>query len=245
MKLLGILLTITFVNVSLIMTGEYANSVCTTTNYIKKVYDPDGLITAILNIINGNKTFVTLNLMLSLPDKVNFRFTIQHDEAFIINLPENIAIADQEAVQEAIFQVTKIPVPKLGRNEIYSNDRRTLSRLGISRRVIMGYYTTRVLIYAVDKGTPGFTNLKEICILIGLLRSMQFPDSYIISARVDQDDNVCMLTSQNGRFHYKPYRGYIAVVRPMGRPIHNEYEDVLDEAMGWLRLNRPSIVDSF
>ncbi|XP_050435339.1 uncharacterized protein LOC126842391 isoform X5 [Adelges cooleyi] len=235
MKLLGILLTITFVNVSLIMTGEYANSVCTTTNYIKKVYgtNPDGLITAILNIINGNKTFVTLNLMLSLPDKVNFRFTIQHDEAFIINLPENIAIADQEAVQEAIFQVTKIPVPKLGRNENNSNDRRTLSILGESRRKTMGYITFTLLKAAISRGTPGFTNLKEICILIGLLRSMQFPDSYIKIARVDPDDNVCMLSSQNGRFHYKPHDGYIAVVRPIGRPVHNEYEDVLDEAIRW------------
>ncbi|XP_050435357.1 uncharacterized protein LOC126842399 [Adelges cooleyi] len=235
MKLLSILITITFVNVSPIMTGEYAISVKKTNKHIREAYggDPDGLETAISNIINADKTFGTLNLMLAIPDKANFRFTIEHDEAFIINLPENIAIADQKAVQEAITQVTNIPVPNNDPNENYENDRHTLTWLGEERRIIMGFVTLTLLEDAIDKGTPGFTNLKEICILIGLLRSIQFPDSYIKTARVDQDDNVCMLTSQNGRFHYKPHGGYIAVVGPMGRPIHNEYEDVLDETMTW------------
>ncbi|XP_050435353.1 uncharacterized protein LOC126842398 [Adelges cooleyi] len=235
MKLLSILITITFVNVSPIMTGEYANSVKKTNKHIREasIKNPKGLETVISNIINGDKTFETLNFMLAIPDKANFRFTIQHEESFITNLPENIAIADQKAVQEAIFQVTGIPVPNLRCNENYENDRRTLSWLGDSRRMYLSFVTQNVLTDAIDKGTPGFTNLKEICILIGLLRSMRFPDSYIKIARVDQDDNVCMLISQNGRFHYKPYDGYIAAARPMGRPVYNEHEDVLNEAMRW------------
>ncbi|XP_050437807.1 uncharacterized protein LOC126844007 [Adelges cooleyi] len=126
--------------------------------------------------------------MLAMPDKANFRFTIQHDNSFIINLPENIAVADQKAVQEAIFQVTNIQAPQLGRNETYSNDRSTLSRLGEKRRRIIGNITQNVLITALDKGRPEFSNLKEICILIGLVRNMRFPDTYIKAARVEQDD---------------------------------------------------------
>ncbi|XP_050435377.1 uncharacterized protein LOC126842405 [Adelges cooleyi] len=232
MKLLSILITVAFVYVSPIMTGEYANSVCSTTNHIREAYctNRDGLETAILNLINGNKTFGTLNLMLAIPDKANFRFTIQHDESFIINLPENIAIADQKAVQEAIFQVTNIRVPDLGHHENYDNDRSTLFWLGEDRRRIMGYVTKIVLINAINKGIPEFTNLNEICILIGLLRSMRFPDSYIKTARVDQDDYVCILTSLNGRFHYKPYNGSILLVSPVG----DEYLDnVLYETITW------------
>ncbi|XP_050435301.1 uncharacterized protein LOC126842385 isoform X1 [Adelges cooleyi] len=126
MKLLYILITLAFVNVARIMTAHYANSVFITNKYIKETFDadPDGLATAISNIINdNNKTIATLNSMLAIPEKANFWITIEHDEPFINNLPEHIAIADEEAVQQAIFNVTNIPVPQLGSNETWRSQK--------------------------------------------------------------------------------------------------------------------------
>ncbi|XP_050435302.1 uncharacterized protein LOC126842385 isoform X2 [Adelges cooleyi] len=151
MKLLYILITLAFVNVARIMTAHYANSVFITNKYIKETFDadPDGLATAISNIINdNNKTIATLNSMLAIPEKANFWITIEHDEPFINNLPEHIAIADEEAVQQAIFNVTNIPVPQLGSNENFEND--SLLQLGEARRRITGYVTKNLLIAAID-----------------------------------------------------------------------------------------------
>ncbi|XP_050435364.1 uncharacterized protein LOC126844034 [Adelges cooleyi] len=230
MKLLCILTTIAFVNVSPIMTGEYANLVYTTNKYIREAFDndPAGLETAISNIINEDKPFETLNLMLVIPEKVNI-FRINHDERFIMNLPMHIAIADQVAVREAISQVTDIPVPQLGPNENFEND--SLVQLGEARRRILGKVTKKLLTDAIGRGRPSYPNLKEVCLLIGLLRSMQFPDSYIKTASVDQAGNVCTLTSQNRNFQYTPYLGYIFPVMTVDN--YRRVTSVLIEAMNW------------
>ncbi|XP_050435308.1 uncharacterized protein LOC126842389 isoform X4 [Adelges cooleyi] len=231
MKLLCILITLAIVNVAPIMTADYANSVYTTNKYIKEVFDRDPTIlkTAISNIIDGDKTFETLNVMLAIPDKANYWFTIEHDDSFINNLPEHIAIADQEAVQQAISQVTDIPVPQLGPNENFEND--SLAQLGEARRRITGEVTKNVLIEAINEGTPEFPNLDEICILIGLLRSMERPDTYIKTASVDPAGYECILTSQNGNtFQYRAHHGYIAAVRPVGGN-RVGYVDVLSELL--------------
>ncbi|XP_050435323.1 uncharacterized protein LOC126842389 isoform X16 [Adelges cooleyi] len=235
MKLLCILITLAFVNVVPIMTADYANSVYTTNKYIKEVFDRDPTIlkTAISNIIDGDKTFETLNVMLAIPDKANYWFTIEHDDSFLSNLPEHIAIADQEAVQQAISQVTDIPVPQLGPNENFEND--SLAQLGVARRRITGVITKNLLIEAIDDGTPGFFNLDEICILIGLLRSMQHPDNHIRTTSVDPDGSECTLTSRNGNiFRYKPHLGYIVAVRPVRRN-RVDYVEVLREMDTWFR----------
>ncbi|XP_050435366.1 uncharacterized protein LOC126842402 isoform X4 [Adelges cooleyi] len=147
MKLLCILTTIAFVNVSPIMTGEYANLVYTTNKYIREAFDndPAGLETAISNIINEDKPFETLNLMLAIPEKTNI-FRINHDEPFIMKLP-----ADQEAVQAAISQFTTIPVPKFGPNENFEKD--SLGQLGEERRLILGKVTTKLLTDAIENST--------------------------------------------------------------------------------------------
>ncbi|XP_050435331.1 uncharacterized protein LOC126842389 isoform X23 [Adelges cooleyi] len=214
MKLLCILITLAFVNVVPIMTADYANSVYTTNKYIKEVFDRDPTIlkTAISNIIDGDKTFETLNVMLAIPDKANYWFTIEHDDSFINNLPEHIAIADQEAVQQAISQVTDIPVPQLGPNENFEND--SLAQLGEARRRITGEVTKNVLIEAIS-----------------LLRSMERPDTYIKTASVDPAGYECILTSQNGNtFQYRAHHGYIAAVRPVGGN-RVGYVDVLSELL--------------
>ncbi|XP_050435330.1 uncharacterized protein LOC126842389 isoform X22 [Adelges cooleyi] len=231
MKLLCILITLAFVNVVPIMTADYANSVYTTNKYIKEVFDRDPTIlkTAISNIIDGDKTFETLNVMLAIPDKANYWFTIEHDDSFINNLPEHIAIADQEAVQQAISQVTDIPVPQLGPNENFEND--SLAQLGVARRRITGVITKNLLIEAIDDGTPGIPYLTKVCRLLGLLRSMRFPDSYIKSVNVELGVH-CILTSQNGSFLYRKLVGFIVEVRPIG-PNRTELVDVLSEIDPW------------
>ncbi|XP_050426185.1 uncharacterized protein LOC126836646 [Adelges cooleyi] len=234
MKLLCILITLAIVNVSPIMTAEYANSVRTTNKYIRAAFDadPTGLERAISNIVKDDDiTIDTLNLMLVTPEKANFWFTIEHDEPFINNLPEHIAIADQVAVQKAISQVTRIPVPQLGPNENFEND--SLARLGQARRCITGKVTKKLLIAAIDEGTPEFPNFTKICRLIAVARSMEFPDLYIKTASVDQAGHVCTLTSQNdNRFLYIPYNGFIAQVWPVG-PDPNEYVNVLEVINDW------------
>ncbi|XP_050435345.1 uncharacterized protein LOC126842394 isoform X2 [Adelges cooleyi] len=231
MKLLCILITLAIVNVAPIMTADYANSVYITNKYIKEVFDrdPDALATAIYNIIYGDNTFDVISLMLAIPEKANI-FSIDHDDSFIMNLPEHIAIADQVAVQEAISQVTTIPVPKLGPNQNFEND--SLIQLGEERRSITGKVTKNLLIAAIGKGTPRFRNLTEICRLIGLLRSMQSPDSYIKTAIVDQDNFVCTLTSQNGRFQYIPDL-YYALVRQMVPNVYESIGHVFNDIQNW------------
>ncbi|XP_050435348.1 uncharacterized protein LOC126842394 isoform X5 [Adelges cooleyi] len=157
-------------------------------------------------------------------EKANI-FSIDHDDSFIMNLP-----ADQVAVQEAISQVTTIPVPKLGPNQNFEND--SLIQLGEERRSITGKVTKNLLIAAIGKGTPRFRNLTEICRLIGLLRSMQSPDSYIKTAIVDQDNFVCTLTSQNGRFQYIPDL-YYALVRQMVPNVYESIGHVFNDIQNW------------
>ncbi|XP_050435362.1 uncharacterized protein LOC126842401 [Adelges cooleyi] len=234
MKLLCILIALTFVNVSPIMTAGYANSVYTTTQYIKKANDtnPAGLETALLNIINGDRSIETLNLMLATPEKAIIGFTIDHDDSFISNLPEHIAIADQMAVQNMIFQVTNIDVPSLGPNENFGNV--LVGILADQRRGIIGKIIKKLLIAAIDKGTPRFPNLNEICRLLAVVRSIRFPDAYIKIAVVDPSENCCKLTSRNARFRYKPRRGSIEAVRPIS-PDFNELVNILDEIKFWFR----------
>ncbi|XP_050435381.1 uncharacterized protein LOC126842408 [Adelges cooleyi] len=171
----------------------------------------------------------TLNLMLVIPEKANI-FRINHDEPFIINLPENVAIADQERVQEAISHATNIPVPQRDPNENIEND--SLLLLGDHRRQITGKVATNVLIAALDNGTPEFHNLLEICRLIALVRSIRFPDACIRTAVVDHSENACTLTSRNGRFQYRPHMGYIVGLRAMS-PDVNEFVEVLNEIVFW------------
>ncbi|XP_050435411.1 uncharacterized protein LOC126842440 [Adelges cooleyi] len=165
MKLLCTLITLAIVNVSPIMTAAYANSVYITNKYIKDALDtnPAGLETAISNIINGDKSIEQINLMWAIPDKANI-FRINHDQSFIMILPEHIATADQEAVQEAIFQATNIAKPQLGPNENYGNS--SLPQLGEYRRRILGQVTKNVFFAAVGKGTQDLDNLKGICRLL-------------------------------------------------------------------------------
>ncbi|XP_050435359.1 uncharacterized protein LOC126842400 isoform X2 [Adelges cooleyi] len=215
MNLFCILITLALVNVSPIMTGEYANSVYITNQHIKDAFDrdPAGLEAAVLNIINGDKPMETINLILAIPETANI-FLIDHDEPFIANLPEHIAIADQEKVQEAISQVTRFPKPELGPNENHEND--SLLQLGEDRRRITGIATKNVLIAAIDKGRPEFLNLTEICRLFGLLRSIRFPYAVIKRVDVDHSGDYCILNSRTGRFQYRRHNGIIVEVRPVG-----------------------------
>ncbi|XP_050437842.1 uncharacterized protein LOC126844037 isoform X3 [Adelges cooleyi] len=180
-------------------------------------------------------TLAIVNVAPIMTEKANI-FSIDHDDSFIMNLPvffcnsEHIAIADQVAVQEAISQVTTIPVPKLGPNQNFEND--SLIQLGEERRSITGKVTKNLLIAAIGKGTPRFRNLTEICRLIGLLRSMQSPDSYIKTAIVDQDNFVCTLTSQNGRFQYIPDL-YYALVRQMVPNVYESIGHVFNDIQNW------------
>ncbi|XP_050435342.1 uncharacterized protein LOC126842392 isoform X2 [Adelges cooleyi] len=243
MKLLCILITLAFVNVSPIMTAHYANSVYITNQYIKEVSDtnPAGLETAISNIINGDKTIETVNLMLAVPEKAVFRITIDHDDTFIINLPENIAIRNQELVQEAISEATEIDVPTLGPNESYVNA--WLGTLGDVRRSITGKITKKLLIEAIGDGKPDFPNFPKICLLIALVRSIRYPEARTRTVDVDPSGNFCILTSRDGRFKYQPYRPpateeiqfpekHIAAVRPEGPDVYT-FLDVLDEIELW------------
>ncbi|XP_050435376.1 uncharacterized protein LOC126842404 [Adelges cooleyi] len=231
MKLVCIMITLAFVNVSPILTADYANSVYTTNKYIKEAFDndPAGLETAISNIMKGDKPFDILNLMLAIPDKANYWFSIEHDDAFISTLPEQLAIVDQVAVQEAIYQVTKIHVPQLGPNENFEND--SLVQLGEERRRITGKVTKKLLIAAIDAGAPRFPNLNEICNLIGLLQSMRFPDSYIKSVFVDPAGIFCMFTSLNGRIQHLDI-GLIDEVNPID-PYRVEFMVFLREIQNW------------
>ncbi|XP_050435370.1 uncharacterized protein LOC126842403 isoform X3 [Adelges cooleyi] len=227
MKLLCILITLAFVNVSPIMTSHYANSVYITNKYIKEAFDtnPAGLETAISNIINRDKSIVTVNLMWAIPETAKIFKIETHGDPFIINLPESIAIADQLAVQKAIYQATKITVPQLGENENFEND--SLNTFGEQRRLITGKVTKNALIAAIAKGRPKFANFTEICRLMGLLRSIKFPDDYIRNVDVDHSGNCCTLTSLDGSFKYKRDAGYIFLCDD------NFFEDIMYHIRSW------------
>ncbi|XP_050435375.1 uncharacterized protein LOC126842403 isoform X8 [Adelges cooleyi] len=192
MKLLCILITLAFVNVSPIMTSHYANSVYITNKYIKEAFDKG--------------------------------------DPFIVNLPEKIAIDDQLAVQEAIYQATKITVPKLSENENFEND--SLNTFGEQRRLITGKVTKNALIAAIDKGRPRrFTNLNEICRLMGALRSIKFPDQHIRNINVDESANFCILTSQNDSHIYQRDVVDVWAVIPMGGGTY--FEDIMYHIQNW------------
>ncbi|XP_050435379.1 uncharacterized protein LOC126842406 [Adelges cooleyi] len=212
MKLLCILITLTFVNVSPIMTAGYANAVFVTNKHIKKAFDEnlEGLKTAILNTIIGPKSMETISLMWAAPEQANFRFRIDHDDQFIVDLLENIAIADQEAVQLAIFQATNIPAPQRGPNENYTIS--ALDMLSVTRFGKIDYLTSHLLRDEISRGTPEFRNLYTICRLTGLKRSLRAPYAYIKTAVIDPPGNVCTLTSDDGIFQYKPENGFIVEV---------------------------------
>ncbi|XP_050435371.1 uncharacterized protein LOC126842403 isoform X4 [Adelges cooleyi] len=222
MKLLCILITLAFVNVSPIMTYKY----------IKEAFDKDpaGLQTAISSIINGYKSILTCNLMLAIPETANIFNIETHSDPFIVNLPEKIAIDDQLAVQEAIYQATKITVPKLSENENFEND--SLNTFGEQRRLITGKVTKNALIAAIDKGRPRrFTNLNEICRLMGALRSIKFPDQHIRNINVDESANFCILTSQNDSHIYQRDVVDVWAVIPMGGGTY--FEDIMYHIQNW------------
>ncbi|XP_050435361.1 uncharacterized protein LOC126842400 isoform X3 [Adelges cooleyi] len=231
MNLFCILITLALVNVSPIMTGEYANSVYITNQHIKDAFDrdPAGLEAAVLNIINGDKPMETINLILAIPETANI-FLIDHDEPFIANLPEHIAVPDQVAMQEAIFQATNIPVPQLGPNENYEND--SLLQLGEDRRAITGKIIKKILIDAIHRGAPEFTNFTEICRLLGLHISLRLPNSYVKTAEVDHSENCCTLTSQNAQYKYRPHYHTIVAVIPTS-PERSIIFDVMYQLRDW------------
>ncbi|XP_050435352.1 uncharacterized protein LOC126842397 [Adelges cooleyi] len=236
MKLPCILITFAFINISPIMTSNYANSVYITNKYIKEVSDTDpiGVEIAITFLLNGDKTVETISLMLAVPEKANFRLRIDHDDPFIMNLPEQIAIADQVAVQEAISYFTNIPVPQRDPNENFAND--MLGTFGEQRRAITGKLTKNLLVDEISFGTPEFPNISKICRLIALVRSIRFPDAYIKTADVDHSEKYCKLTSRNDSFIYKPLMGNIVAVRPrflVIQPNVIELVNVLNEIQFW------------
>ncbi|XP_050435303.1 uncharacterized protein LOC126842386 [Adelges cooleyi] len=190
--------------------------------------------TAISNITNGDRSIGIFNLMLTIPEKKDYRW-IHRDDSFFVDLPEHVAIAYQKAVQEAISKVTNITVPDLAPNEYFVD--RYLPRYGNERRAITGKITKKLLIAAIGDGAPHFPNFPKICLLIALLRSMRDPKAYIRTVDVDPSGNSCILTSRNGSFKYQPRRKckiFIAAVTPKDHIwSRNKFVDVLEEIQLW------------
>ncbi|XP_050425854.1 uncharacterized protein LOC126836456 isoform X3 [Adelges cooleyi] len=99
MQIYCFLMALAFVNVPSTTTADYAKTVFMTNKLIEIAFKTNaaGLETVIENIINGDKPMVTVNLMLAMPESIS-----------IFNIPESIAIAEQETVQNEILGVRKL-----------------------------------------------------------------------------------------------------------------------------------------
>ncbi|XP_050431551.1 uncharacterized protein LOC126840095 [Adelges cooleyi] len=185
MKLLCIILiSFALVNV-LVALDDYENLVCITNQHMfnTRAYLPKVIENIVLY---GGYTIVELGLMFAVPEAED------KDVEDYINKQK---IEYQVTAQEKIWCLTLTGAPQINAGE-FSNV--TLKDLGNRRRVIT-LEAIQVLIRAVLRGNNrNFDNFYDLCRLIGLLRSIKNPGSFIVLADLDpKDARVCDLVDMN------------------------------------------------
>ncbi|XP_050444322.1 uncharacterized protein LOC126847910 isoform X2 [Adelges cooleyi] len=190
MKLYCISISLVFVKLLAIVTADYRTSIFVTNLHIKLAFETK-----------------QISLMLAIPE-------CTRAYAEFRDLQEPYLIAEQEILQGVIVHITGIPVPQLVGNEDIENH--TLDWLGHARRLITSEVTTSLAFDAI--GVVGSElvireDFTKLCRLIGLFRSIKFPDSLIQFAEVDIY-GTCSLTTIDGReYKYRRFSGITVEVQ--------------------------------
>ncbi|XP_050419748.1 uncharacterized protein LOC126832816 [Adelges cooleyi] len=179
MKLLCILISFASVNV-LVALDAYVKQVILTN--IQMIDTKEKLPTVIQNmILLGEFTMVELALMLAVPEA---------NDKDIADYIEQQKIDYQLIAQEIIWFTTSIRAVKVNEGNIRKAD---LNNLGIRRRSITLEGVNKLIRAVLSGENEYFKNFAEVCRLMGIFRSIKYPQTYIKHAEVHQI-GVCLLT---------------------------------------------------
>ncbi|XP_050423455.1 uncharacterized protein LOC126835170 isoform X3 [Adelges cooleyi] len=155
--------------------------------YIKAVINTNEMPQVIQNIIRGTYTMAQISYMLA-----------------VIPEPRYYTLSDmlriQLLMQEEINNETEVDAPQID-GEIFVAEV-NLPVYGQARRVITKHATKALISSEIDANQHRIQPIKyfkdslEMCRLLGLFRSIKYPNNYIIDAVIDETET-CTLTDLN------------------------------------------------
>ncbi|XP_050436835.1 uncharacterized protein LOC126843373 isoform X1 [Adelges cooleyi] len=179
MKLLCILISFTLVNVLVAELDEYVAMVKIVNNRINDVKDP--LPEIITNIVRASQKYTMRDIsnMLVVPESIA-------DTSGQMLLCQYYVLSEISHVESSDTSTTKSKDQFKGK---------TLLELGEKRRDVIGKAVKNVIEGVLAGDNQDFKDSLPMCRLLGFLRSIKFPDNFVVQATVK--DKICILEDIN------------------------------------------------
>ncbi|XP_050424771.1 uncharacterized protein LOC126835927 isoform X2 [Adelges cooleyi] len=199
MKILCVILPLALLNVSVAALDGYDKEVIKTNGYIESAGNNLPLI--IKNIVLGPYTMHEMAYMLSVPE---------FPDANI-----GLLLCSQIKMQTEIRTSTDTRTPEI--NEDDYDEEINLAHFGSQRRIITREATKTLILAEIrggDKVKKYFQDFSDMCLLIGLFKSINNPYSYIVAAELDETDTCTVTDIHLNEFRYRSIGGVIWEIKP-------------------------------
>ncbi|XP_050424770.1 uncharacterized protein LOC126835927 isoform X1 [Adelges cooleyi] len=217
MKILCVILPLALLNVSVAALDGYDKEVIKTNGYIESAGNNLPLI--IKNIVLGPYTMHEMAYMLSVPE---------FPDANI-----GLLLCSQIKMQTEIRTSTDTRTPEIneGNHNRPTNftdilpvclcddydEEINLAHFGSQRRIITREATKTLILAEIrggDKVKKYFQDFSDMCLLIGLFKSINNPYSYIVAAELDETDTCTVTDIHLNEFRYRSIGGVIWEIKP-------------------------------